>query len=74
MDSFTYTVSDGEGGDATANVGVEIHGGLNTPETINANVPDTLTYVVQRATANNFVNGYHIEVSGSDNPLFNGVL
>ncbi len=71
VDSFAYTVTDGDGGVGEATVSVDVKGALNTIETIMASLPDAAV-VVQRGFAPGL--GYASTVDGTGDERFDGIF
>ncbi len=71
VDSFAYTVTDGDGGVGEATVSVDVKGALNTIETIMASLPDAAV-VVQRGFAPGLA--YASTVDGTGDERFDGVF
>ena len=68
--TFTYTIQDEDGGEATANVEATFCGALNTPDTIDARVLNgaTIDLELRPFTPSNAINGFAITISNLDAP------
>jgi len=65
MDQFSFTASDGNGGTDTAIADIKVCGALNTIETINASLPDTVTVTYQFSDDGAF----QVDIDSSDSRL-----
>jgi len=70
-DQFTYTVEDGNGDEATANVDVEVKGAVNTLETIVESLPTMLSFTITNEAALDATSteAFTLTLSSSDDRL-----
>ncbi|MCB1742685.1 MAG: hypothetical protein KDK91_20080, partial [Gammaproteobacteria bacterium] len=74
-DSFTYTVEDGNGGVASANVDVTFCGATDTLDKVKASLPATLTFqVVDEAYGSSSPEAYTLAISGTGDARFDQVF
>ena len=71
-DSFAYTITDGNGGSASAQVDVTFCGATDTLEKIESTLPAQLCFTISEITDTNTANAFDVTLSGSGDARFDG--